>query len=163
MAQFGLDRRSNRMAFAIWVDADACPVPIKTVIYRAADRLSVLATFVANGFLTLPKSPFLRFQQVDKGFDVADHWIVQQLQPGDLVITQDVPLAAEVVELEGIALNPRGTLYTQENVRELLMMRNAREAMRDTGEIRGGPAPFHAKDVQKFAQALDRFLAQRVR
>ena len=151
------------MAFAIWVDADACPVQIKTVIYRAADRLSVLATFVANGILTLPKSPFLRFQQVDKGFDVADHWIVQQLQPGDLVITQDVPLAAEVVELEGIALNPRGTLYTQENVRELLMMRNAREAMRDTGEIRGGPAPFHAKDVQKFAQALDRFLAQRVR
>ena len=151
------------MGFAIWVDADACPVPIKAVIYRAAERLTIPTTFVANNFLTLPKSAVLRFQQVAKGFDVADHWILQQLQINDLVITQDVPLAAEVVGLGGLALNPRGTLYTHENVRELLMMRNAREAMRDSGEIRGGPPPFNAKDVQKFAQALDRVLARQGR
>jgi len=148
------------MAFVMWVDADACPVPIKAVIYRAADRLAIPTTFVANGFLTLPKSANLRFTQVEKGFDVADHHIAQGLNAGDLVITQDVPLASEVVDLGGFALNPRGTLYGKENVRELLMMRNAREAMRDLGEVRGGPPPFNNKDVQRFAQSLDRFLAK---
>lgn len=144
----------------IWVDADACPGVIKDILYRAADRLAIPTTLVANSFLKPPPSPHIRTLQVEKGLDVADAKIAQSLEPGDLVITADIPLAAIVIEKGGHALNPRGEFYTPENVREALSMRNFMESLRQGGVQTGGPAPFGMADRQAFANQLDRFLAQ---
>lgn len=145
----------------IWVDADACPLVIKEILFRAAERAQVLTTLVANTTLRTPPSAFIKSVRVRPGFDVADHWIVQQLQPGDLVITADIPLAAEVITRGAHALDPRGEMYSEDNVRERLAVRNLMQELRSTGDILGGPAPFGHADRQLFANQLDRFLTQR--
>ena len=142
----------------IWVDADACPIPVKEILYRAAHRAQVVTTLVANQGLRVPPSPFIKTQQVEKGFDVADHVIAQQVQPGDLVITGDIPLASWVIDAGGEALNPRGEIYTRETIQARLGMRNFMEELRSAGVQTGGPAPFNAADKQRFANALDKWL-----
>ncbi|KXB30828.1 MULTISPECIES: YaiI/YqxD family protein [Dechloromonas] len=144
----------------IWVDADACPVVIKEIIFRAAERLQISTILVANQMLRTPPSRFIRAIQVPSGFDVADRHIVDQLAPGDLVITADIPLASGVIERGAHALNPRGELYTVANIRERLAMRNFMEELRSAGVETGGPAAFSQADRQAFGNALDRFLAK---
>jgi hypothetical protein len=144
----------------IWVDADACPQVVKEILFRAAERAQVLTTLVANATLRTPSSAFIRSVRVGKGFDVADHWIVQQMQSGDLVITADIPLAAAVIARGAHALDPRGELYSEDNVQERLAVRNLLQELRSTGEILGGPAPFGQSDRQRFANHLDRFLTR---
>lgn len=145
----------------IWVDADACPAVIKDILYRAAQRLSIPLTLVANQPLQTPPSPLIRTQRVGQGFDVADRHIAAQLQPGDLVITADIPLAAEVIAKGGDAINPRGERYTPDNIRERLAVRNFMEELRGAGVATGGPPPLGLAERQAFANALDRLLAQR--
>lgn len=144
----------------IWVDADACPNVIKEILYRAAERVGVELILVANQPLTTPRSKFIKSKQVPGGFDVADKWIVEAVRTGDLVITADIPLAAEVVEKKALALNPRGQLYTEENVRERLGMRDIMDELRSTGVITGGPSAISKSDRQTFANQLDRLLAK---
>ena len=144
----------------IWVDADACPKAVKEIIYRAAGRVQVHATFVANATLMLPRSEFLHFLKVGAGFDVADREIAERLQPGDLVITADIPLAAEAIDRGGYALNPRGEFYTKENVKAALSMRNFMDGLRGAGTPTGGPAAFSHADRTAFANQLDRFLTR---
>ncbi len=144
----------------IWVDADACPGVIKEIIFRAAERLHIQTTLVANQMLRTPPSKFIRAIQVPSGFDVADRHIVDQLNPGDLVITADIPLASFVIERGAHALNPRGELYTTANIQERLTMRNFMEGLRSAGIETGGPAAFGQADRQAFGNALDRFMAK---
>ena len=145
----------------IWVDADACPVVVKDILFRAAARTGVELTLVANQPLATPSSPNINTLQVSKGFDVADDEIVKRLDAGDLVITSDIPLAAEVIEKGGHALSPRGEMHTTENIRARLNMRDFMDTMRasavDTG---GGPAAFSQRDKQAFSNNLDRFLTR---
>ena len=143
----------------VWVDADACPKAIKHVLFKAAERLQISMTLVANQYIPTPPSKVIKSLQVAQGFDVADNAIVDAVAQGDLVITADIPLAAEVVAKGATALNPRGTVYTKENVRDYLQRRNRAEELRATGMISGGPAALDKKDVQAFANALDRTLA----
>lgn len=145
----------------IWVDADACPKVIKEVLYRAADREKVQITFVANQCLTVPPSPFLKTLQVPAGFDVADNEIVLRAQKDDLVITADIPLAAEVMEKGANALNPRGERYSEATIRERLNIRDFMDTMRASGIQTGGPASLNQKDRQQFANELDKWLLQR--
>ncbi|MBG5934822.1 YaiI/YqxD family protein [Providencia stuartii] len=145
----------------IWVDADACPKVIKEVLYRATDREKVQITFVANQRLTVPPSAFLRTLQVPAGFDVADNEIVRRAQLGDLVITADIPLAAEVMEKGAIALNPRGERYSEATIRERLTIRDFMDTMRASGVQTGGPASLSQRDRQQFANELDKWLLQR--
>lgn len=144
----------------IWIDADACPKVIKEVLYRAANRTKITLILVANQPLSIPPSPFIKKIQVSSGFDVADNYIAQHLESGDLVITADIPLANAVIEKEGTAINPRGDLYTKSNIKERLSIRNLSEQLRSTGVISGGPASLNKRDVQAFANSLDRFLTQ---
>jgi uncharacterized protein len=144
----------------IWVDADACPVVIKEMLYRAAIRVQVSTTFVANTYLKLPPSPFIQLLTVPKGFDVADNRIVQELTAGDLVITADIPLAGLVIAKGGFALNPRGEFYSTANMAERLAMRNLMEELRSNGIETSGPSAFNLADRQLFASQLDRFLAK---
>jgi uncharacterized protein YaiI (UPF0178 family) len=143
----------------VWVDADACPKVIKQVLFKASERLQISMTLVANQYIPTPPSKVIKSLQVAQGFDVADNAIVDAVAQGDLVITADIPLAAEVVAKGATALNPRGTVYTKENVRDYLQRRNRAEELRATGMISGGPAALDKKDVQAFANALDRTLA----
>ena len=145
----------------IWVDADACPLAVKEILYRAAERAEIPMTLVANKLLGVPRSPWIRALQVARGFDVADNEIARRLAPGDLVITADVPLAADVIARSGHAINPRGELYTTENIRERLATRDFMEKLRETGVQTGGPAPFDNTDRKRFADQLDRFLARK--
>lgn len=144
----------------IWVDADACPGVIKEILYRAATRHSLPVTLVANQWLRVPPSPHIRAVQVPKGFDVADSHIVEQVVAGDLVITADIPLAALVIDKRAFALNPRGELYSAENIRQLLDMRNFMDTLRSSGVDTGGPPAFNLADRQNFANQLDRFIAR---
>lgn len=144
----------------IWVDADACPVVIKEILYRAAIRVGVELILVANKLLKIPLSPLIRCVRVPSGFDAADRYIASAVERGDLVITADVPLAAQVVDNEGIALNPRGELYTADNVREHLARRDLMDELRGLGLAGGGPAPFNAADKQAFASKLDTVLTR---
>lgn len=144
----------------IWVDADACPGVIKDILFRAANRTGTLLTLVANQALQVPASPFIRTIRVGSGFDIADNEIVKQVEEGDLVVTADIPLAAEVIEKGGHALNPRGELYTTENIRARLNMRDFLDTMRASGVNTGGPAAIGQRDRQAFANSLDRFLAR---
>ena len=145
----------------IWVDADACPRVIKDILFRAADRVGVPLILVANQPVQVPASPNIRSIQVAPGFDVADNHIVQQAQPGDLVITADIPLAAEAIDKGALALNPRGELYTKENIRQRLNMRDFLDTLRSSGINTGGPAALSQADRQAFANQLDRLLQQR--
>ena len=147
-------------AMQIWVDADACPKVIKEILFRAANRVAVQVTLVANQAIPVPPSPHIRSIQVASGFDVADNYIVQQVSKGDLVITADIPLASEVIDKGGLALNPRGELYTVENIRQRLNMRDFMETMRASGIDTGGPPAFSQADRMAFANQLDRLLAK---
>lgn len=146
----------------IWVDADACPKMVKEILFRAAERVRLPVTLVANRPLQTPKSRYIRSLVVTAGFDVADETIVEQLLPGDLVITADIPLAALVIDKGGHALNPRGELYSEDSIRERLAMRNLMDELRGSGIDTGGPAPFSQQDRKAFANQLDRFLANRL-
>lgn len=144
----------------IWVDADACPAVIKEVLYRAAERCQVELTLVANQPLRIPKSAFINTLQVMKGFDVADNEIVARVAVGDLVITSDIPLAADVLQKGGKALSPRGDAFTPDNIRARLTMRDFMDTLRASGIESGGPAALNQADRQAFANALDKLLAQ---
>lgn len=145
----------------IWIDADACPLPVKEVVFRAARRLSVPVTLVANRRLQLPPLLLLTAVQVGQGLDEADHYLAREANVGDIVITADIPLAARLVARGIAALNPRGEMYSLENIGERLAWRHLKEELRSVGVATGGPAPFHPRDKQAFANALDRWLAQR--
>ena len=144
----------------IWVDADACPRVIKEILYRAAERKRVRLTLVANQPLQTPASIFIKSMVVGSGFDVADDKIVELLQPGDLVITADIPLAAAAINKAGHALNPRGEFYTEDNIQERLAIRDMLDELRGCGVETGGPSAFSQCDRQSFANQLDRFLAK---
>lgn len=144
----------------IWVDADACPFAIKEILFRAAERTQIPLTLVANQPLRTPRSRFVRAIQVPRGFDMADSRIANEVRPGDLVITADIPLAADVIDRGGHAVNPRGELYTQDNIRERLAMRNLMDGLRSAGVDTGGPPPLSQADRQAFANQLDRLLAR---
>ncbi|MBB5370460.1 hypothetical protein HDE74_004095 [Janthinobacterium sp. K2Li3] len=147
-------------AMQIWVDADACPVVIKEILYRVADRLELSVTLVANQGLRVPPSRFIRTVQVPSGADVADQEIVRLLNPGDLVVTGDIPLASDVLKKGGFALNPRGEFYTEDNIAQQLTMRAFMEELRSGGVDTGGPAAFSQSDRQSFANSLDRHLSK---
>jgi hypothetical protein len=147
----------------IWVDADACPGVIKDILFRAANRTGTLLTLVANQPIQVPASPFIRTVQVSPGFDVADNEIVKRVTAGDLVITADIPLAAEVIEKDAYALNPRGELYTRDNIRARLNMRDFMDTMRASGVNTGGPPAISQRDRQEFGNSLDRFLTRSAR
>ena len=144
----------------IWVDADACPGVIREILYRAAERVKTELILVANQSLTTPRSKYIKSVRVAPGFDVADNYIVQQVQEGDLVITGDIPLAAEVLEKGAEALNPRGEFYSRETIRQKLTMRDFMDQMRGSGVMTGGPPPLNQTDRRNFANALDRFLGK---
>jgi uncharacterized protein YaiI (UPF0178 family) len=145
----------------IWVDADACPNVIKEILFRAAKRVEIQTTLVANQELQIPASPYIDAVQVPSGLDIADNYIVQHLQPGDLVITADIPLAAAAIANGALALNPRGEFYSEANIRERLSLRNFMDQLRSSGVETGGPPAFNQRDRQAFANQLDRFLAKR--
>lgn len=142
----------------IWIDADACPIPVREIILRAGERTQTALIFVANTSLSLPRRPLIKMVQVDQGFDVADNYISKHVKLNDLVVTQDIPLAAEIVEKGITALNPRGELYTTENIRQRLAMRNFAQELRDMGQTMGGQNKFGDKEKQSFANTLDRWL-----
>jgi len=142
----------------IWIDADACPVAVREIVLRASQRTNMPLVFVANSLLPIVTRPLVKTVRVAQGFDVADNYISQHAEVNDLVITQDIPLAAEIVEKGIVALNPRGEIYTQENIRQRLAMRNFAEELRNIGQLSGGPNKFGDKEKQTFANALDRWL-----
>lgn len=144
----------------IWIDGDACPKPIKEILFRAAVRTKTKLILVANHFIQLPPSPFISRQIVEKGFDVADNAIVEQLNEGDLVITADIPLANDALEKGARAINPRGELYSTENIKHILAMRNFNESLRETGQMSGGPPKISNQDTQKFSNQLDKILTK---
>lgn len=144
----------------IWVDADACPVVIKEILFRAAERVGVATTLVANHSLRIPKSQHIHFMQVQSGFDIADNEIVKRVEVGDLVITSDIPLASEVIDKGGLALSPRGELHTTENIKARLNIRDFMDTMRSSGIDTGGPPALSQGDRQAFANHLDRILAK---
>ncbi len=145
----------------IWVDADACPKVIKEILYRAAQRVKVPLILVANSPLRTPPSPLIRTIHVGAGFDVADREIARRIKSEDLVVTADIPLAAEIIKRGGHALNPRGEFYTPDNIQERLSVRNMMDELRGVGIETGGPAVLNQKDRQAFANQLDRFLRDR--
>ncbi len=144
----------------IWVDADAAPKPVKEILFRAANRTKTETILVANQHLATPPSPHIRSIQVGSGFDVADNFIVQSCEANDIVVTADIPLAAEVVEKGVHAINPRGELYTPANIKQRLAMRDMMEELRSTGQVSGGPKSYSHTDRQAFANSLDRLLAK---
>ncbi|HEY0590047.1 MAG TPA: YaiI/YqxD family protein [Pseudoduganella sp.] len=145
----------------IWVDADACPAVIKDILFRVADRTQIAVTLVANQLMRVPGSRFIRALQVPAGADAADAEIVERVSAGDIVVTADIPLAAQVLEKGGLPLNPRGEWYTKETIAQQLTMRSFMEELRGAGVDTGGPAAFSQGDRQNFANALDRELARR--
>ncbi len=144
----------------IWVDADACPGVIKDILFRAAERTGVQLTLVANHSIPIPRSRHIKFLQVTHGFDVADNEIVNRLGAGDLVITSDIPLAADVIDKGGYALNPRGELYTSDNIKARLTMRDFMDTLRASGIDTGGPSALSQSDRQSFANHLDKILTR---
>lgn len=147
----------------IWVDADACPVAVKEILFRAAERTEIMVTLIANQYINTPKSSYVKSVQVPQGFDVADNEIVRRLSEGDLVITADIPLAAEAIEKGAQALSPRGELYTKNNIRGRLNMRDFMDSLRSSGVDTGGSAPCNQNDRQNFANQLDRLITKRKR
>ena len=147
----------------IWVDADACPRPIKDILFRAAERTGEQLNLVANHAMSVPRRPNVRLLQVAGGFDVADDTIMERVEAGDLVITADIPLAAAVIERGADAINPRGERYSTDTIRGLLNMRDFMDTMRASGVVTGGPPPLSQADRQAFAGQLDRWLAARGR
>jgi len=146
---------------SIWVDADACPRPVKDILFKAAERTGISLTLVANHAMAVPRLPNVRLLQVQGGFDVADQEIAKRVGPGDLVITADIPLAADVIARGAQALNPRGEVYSADTIRALLTMRDFMDTMRASGVVTGGPPALRQADRQAFAGQLDRWLARR--
>ncbi|TFW20809.1 YaiI/YqxD family protein [Massilia arenosa] len=146
----------------IWVDADACPTPIKEILYRVAERRELALALVANQLLRVPPSRFIKAVQVPRGADVADAEIVRLVQPGDLVVTGDIPLAADVLKKGADALNPRGEFYTEHNIEQMLTMRKFMDELRSSGVDTGGPAAFSQADRKNFADQLDRHLSRKL-
>ena len=144
----------------IWIDADACPKSLREIVYRASHRLSLPVTVVANSYIAIPRDSLVRAIQVEKGADMADHYIVEHVGEKDIVITGDIPLAAFIVEKGAVAIDHRGDLLTEENVRERLSVRDFMKEIRDSGVITSGPAPFGPKDVEKFSNALNKILSR---
>ncbi|QYJ81402.1 MULTISPECIES: YaiI/YqxD family protein [Shewanella] len=144
----------------IWVDADACPGVIKEILFRAADRAEIAVTLVANHAMRIPPSRFIQLVTVSSGFDVADNEIVRRAAPGDLVITADIPLASEVIDKGALALNPRGELYTEHNIKSILNMRDFMDTMRASGVQTGGPAAIGQSEKQAFGNQLDRLITK---
>ncbi len=144
----------------IWVDADACPRPVKEVLFKASVKRRVALTLVANHYLPASRSSHITVMQVAAGFDVADNEIVRRIEPGDLVVTADIPLADEVISAGGIAVNPRGTRYTPENIKDHLSRRDMMDQLRSSGAVSGGPPAFNRKDVAAFANELDKLLTR---
>lgn len=144
----------------IWVDADACPVVIKNILFKAAERTGVQLTLVANQVMNIPSSHCIKMIRVASGFDVADKEIVKRISVGDLVITGDIPLAAEVIEKGGHALNPRGTMYSEDNIKECLTMRDLKDSLRASGIDTGGPPALSQRNRNDFANHLNRLLTQ---
>ena len=147
-------------AVQIWVDADACPNVIKEILFRAAERTGINLTLVANHAIRTPALKWVRSVQVEQGFDVADNYIVQKVQTGDLVISSDIPLASEAIAKGAMVVSPRGEILTTANIKQRLAMRNLMEELRTIGEVKGGPAALSQSDRQAFANALDRWLAK---
>jgi uncharacterized protein YaiI (UPF0178 family) len=147
-------------AMTIWVDADACPRPIKEILFRAAERTGVMLTLVANHAMAVPKRPNVRLVQVRGGFDVADNEIMGRVEKGDLVVTADIPLAADVIARGGDALNPRGEMYSADTIRSVLNMRDFMDTMRSSGVVTGGPPTLSQADKQAFANQLDGWLSR---
>ncbi|RLJ62115.1 YaiI/YqxD family protein [Sulfurisoma sediminicola] len=145
----------------IWVDADACPRPVKEILFRAAMRTGVAVTLIANQMLAVPRSPHIRALQVPKGFDVADNEIARRVEAGDLVVTTDIPLAADVIAKGGKVLTPRGETYDAGSIAAALTLRNFMDTLRSSGVETGGPASFSASDQHAFARQLDRELSGR--
>jgi uncharacterized protein YaiI (UPF0178 family) len=158
-----LERNGRDETMRMWIDADACPAVIKEMLYRAAERVGVHLTLVANQPLRVPASPYIRAVRVPGGFDVADGHIAEQVDPGDLVVTADIPLAAAVVAKGAVALNPRGELYTEDNIRERLAVRDLMDALRAGGTVTGGPPALSQRDRHAFANQLDKWLARSTR
>lgn len=154
---------SSNNEFTIWVDADACPKPVKEVIFKVSARTGLPVIMVANSYLSVPMGSNIKSIQVDKGADIADFYIVEHLVEGDLVITQDIPLASLVVEKNAMAINPRGELYTEENIQERLSVRDFMQELRDSGMDTGGPPPFSNKDKEKFSNSLDRIITKKLK
>jgi len=146
---------------SIWVDADACPRPVKEILFKAAERTGIELTLVANHAMAVPRVPNVRLLQVQGGFDVADQEIARRVAPGDLVVTADIPLAADVITRGAQALNPRGEMYSADTIRALLTMRDFMDTMRSSGVVTGGPPALSQADRQAFAGQLDRWLARR--
>ncbi|UCX04978.1 YaiI/YqxD family protein [Shewanella glacialimarina] len=146
------------MQAKIWVDADACPNPVKEMLFRAAERKSVNIILVANQMIKIPISPFIKMIRVSSGFDEADNYIVEQLHQGDLVITADIPLASDAIDKGALAINPRGNVYTTENIKQTVTMRDFMEEMRSSGVHTQGPNTFSQTDKHAFAQSLDKWL-----
>lgn len=147
----------------LWVDADACPNVIKTILFRTAERVEIPCILVANQAIAIPPSKWIERRVVSSGFDVADNYIVEHVATPDLVITADIPLAAEVIEKGALAVNPRGELYTRENIKQRLAMRDFMEQMRSSGVQTDGPSTFNQQDRKAFANTLDKVLAQRAK
>jgi len=145
---------------AIWVDADACPKPVKEILFRAATRAQVELTLIANQMLAVPRSPWIRSIQVPRGFDVADDEIAQRVAAGDLVVTADIPLASEVIAKGARVITPRGETYDAGSIAAALTMRNFMDTLRSSGVETGGPSAFSAGDQREFARQLDRYLAR---
>lgn len=143
----------------IWIDADACPRVIKEIVFKASRRLNLPIILVANTYQMLPKSALIQMVVVGSGFDAADQYIIDQVEMHDIVITADIPLAAQVVKKKAIALNPRGEIYTENNIGPISSIRDFMKDLRDSGSITGGPAAFGPKDVKKFADSLNRLLS----
>lgn len=142
----------------IWVDADACPKVIKEILFRAAARTKIALILVSNHALSTPPSPYITKMQVPAGLDVADNKIIEKIQANDLVITGDIPLAAAVIDKHAIALNPRGELYSSTNIKERLSIRNFSTDLRGSGVITGGPPAISKKEIQQFANNLDKII-----
>jgi len=147
----------------IWVDADACPRMIKEFLFKAAGRLKIPTVLVANSNMFIPRSNLVSLVVVGDGMDEADHYIVEHCDPTDLVVTADIPLASDLVDKGVVALNPRGTVYTTDNVKEALATRNLMQDLREAGEIQGGPPPLGPSDREKFANAFDREITRLAR
>ena len=147
----------------IWVDADACPKAIKDILFRVAERTKIMVTLVANRSLQIPPSRYIGMLQVSRGFDVADNEIVKRLSVGDLVITGDIHLANEILNKGGHAINPRGERYSEDTIAERLAMRDFMESLRSSGINTGGASTLAARDIQAFANQLDRFLALKIK
>ena len=151
------------MTSKIWVDADACPVVIREILVRAATRTQTPMTLLANPAIRVPNSPYIQCIQVASGFDVADNGICRRCEKGDLVITSDIPLADEVITKGAEVLSSRGEPYTKDNIKQRLNMRDFMDTMRGSGVHSGGPPPLGNQEKQRFANALDRWLAKRIR